>query len=268
MTPLELALYGLVQGATEFLPVSSSAHLYALEHLFAWPEAGRTLAVASHAGSLVALLVAFRSEVIGLGHGALLLARGQTSGPEAQEVIRIAIASLPIFAVGVVVAVLVAEAWLSLLPIMAASTAAGAVLLWAADQGWIRLAWARAGGSAAYWFIGAMQVLALIPGASRAGCVITAARIAGFDRTAAARFAFLLGLPAVGGATAVEAWRLLQAPDPVLGAAAAAVMAVAGLSALGAIHLLLRWIRYRSFTPFVLYRLALAGLLGWLAVLA
>ncbi len=268
MTPAELGIYGFVQGATEFLPVSSSAHLYALEALFAWPEAGRALAVASHTGTLAAVLLACRRQVVRLAGGALMLARGEGARAEAREALRILIGSLPLFAAGAVLAVHVPAAVLAQLPVMAAATGAGALLLLAADRGWIRLRPARPDGVAVYAFLGLMQALALVPGASRAGCVMTAARLAGWDRTAAANAALVLGLPAIAGATAVEAWGLAQSRDPGLAAAAAAVSATAFGAALAAIWLLLRWLRRRSFLPFVLYRLVLAGLLASLALAA
>ena len=265
MTSLELVLYGLVQGATEFLPVSSSAHLYAMERLFAWPDAGRALAVAGHAGTLLAVMAVYRREVVRLAKGALLLGQGRRDREESLEAARILVASVPIFVTGLAVAHYVPSAYLAQLPVIAAATAIGALVLLIADYGWIRLPRIRAGGLAAYWFIGAVQVLALIPGASRAGCVVTAARLAGFSRTASVEVAFLLGLPAIGGAAAVETWRLIGTGDPVLVAAAAMVMVVAFVAALGAIFLLVRWVRYRTFLPFVIYRFALAAVLGWLS---
>lgn len=266
MTSLELVLYGLVQGVTEFLPVSSSAHLYAMERLFAWPDAGRALAVASHAGTLLAIGAVYRREVVRLVHGALLLGQGNRDQEESREAARILVASVPIFVTGMAVAFYVPSAYLAQLPVMAAATGIGAIVLLIADYGWIRLPRIRADGLAAYWFIGAVQVLALIPGASRAGCVVTAARLAGFSRAASVEAAFLLGLPAIGGAAAVETWRLVGTGDQVLVAAAAVVMAVAFVAALGGIFLLVRWVQYRTFLPFVIYRLALAAVLGWLSL--
>ena len=266
MTTLELLLYGFVQGATEFLPVSSSAHLYALEEVFAWPEAGRVLVVASHTGTLVAVVVACRRQVARLAGGLVMLGIGRGGRADAREALRILAATVPLFAVGAVVAVHVPAAALAQLPVMAAATAGGALLLLAADRGWVRVPTGRADGFAAYGLIGAMQALALIPGASRAGCVMTAARIAGWDRTAAANVAFVLGVPAIAGATAVEAWGLARHGDAGLVAAAAAVLGVACVAALAAIWLLMRWLRRRSFLPFVVYRLGLAGLLAWLAL--
>ncbi len=266
MTTLELWFYGFVQGATEFLPVSSSAHLYALEQLFGWPDAGRALAVASHTGTLVAVIVACRSQVARLASGLLMLALGRSDQAEAREALRILAASVPLFVAGVVVAIQVPTATLAQLPVMAAATAGGGLLLLAADRGWLRFRSGRMDGFAAYWFIGLMQALALVPGASRAGCVMTAARIAGWNRTASANVAFVLGLPAIAGATAVEAWSLAQTGDVGLVTAAATVLVVAFVAALAAIWLLMRWLRQRSFLPFVIYRFVLAGLLAWMAL--
>ena len=222
--------------------------------------------MASHTGTLVAVIVACRSQVVGLASGILMLARGRSDRAEAREALRILAASVPLFIAGVVVAIQVPTAMLAQLPVMAAATAGGGVLLLAADRGWLRVRAARTDGFAAYWFIGLMQVLALIPGASRAGCVMTAARIVGWDRTASANVAFVLGLPAIAGATAVEAWSLAQTGDAGLVTAAATVLVVAFVSALAAIWLLMRWLRQRSFLPFVIYRFVLAGLLAWMAL--
>ena len=114
-------------------------------------------------------------------------------------------------------------------------------------------------------FIGVAQVLALVPGTSRAGITMTAARALGYERTEAARFSMLLSMPTIIAAGALIAYKLYSAGDAALGAAAVAAAALAFASALGTLGLMMAWLRSASFTPFVVYRVALGGYLLWWA---
>lgn len=256
MTPLELAVYGAAQGVTEFLPVSSSAHQFALERLFGWPEAGRTLAVAGHLGTLLAVVLHGRHDLIRLAGAAF-----RPRDPAARELAGIAVACLPLFAAGLAAALLVPARILSLPEVMAAAGAGGAVLLFLADTGRLRIRMRAPEGPAAWFVVGLVQSLALVPGMSRAGSAITGGRLLGWDRTKSTRAALLLGVPAILGAGAVEGALLWSGGDAVRAAAAGFVALVSWASAQVAIAGLVRWVRHGSFLPFIMYRLAFAGAL-------
>ena len=258
MPLLHLVLLALIQGLTEFIPVSSSAHLILPAQLVAgFEDQGTAIDVAAHVGSLGAVMIYFRREVAGLVRGALDLARGRV-GPDRTLFIVLSAATVPFLVVAPALALSgAADALRSVVVIAWASIVFG-VVLWLADRAPTRLHRLPEHLSPAL-AIGAAQCLALIPGTSRSGITITAARALGFDRTEAARFSMLMSIPAIGASgayLALEASREAVAWGPVL--------LVAGLSlvsAYAAIGLFLRLTRTASFTPFVVYRVALGVVL-------
>jgi undecaprenyl-diphosphatase len=249
-------VYGLVQGLTEFLPVSSSAHLVLVPWAFGWTDLGLGFDVALHVGTLAAVLGYFGRDWIAILRGVVAsLGRGElAANPEARLFWKIGLASLPAAAAGLILED--AAATLFRAPLLVAAPLAGfALLLWWSDRtpgtrhDLDRLAWGDA-----LW-IGVAQALAIVPGVSRSGVTITAARFLAMDREAAARFSFLLSTPIIGGAALLKARALVEvARDP---GQALAILAAA-VSGAAAIAILLRWVRTRSYTPFVVYRLVLA----------
>ncbi len=267
MFDLELVVYGLVQGGTEFLPVSSSAHLFALERLFDWPDTGRTLAVSAHVGTFAAVVLHYRRDVAQLFRGAVgFFDPVERKGSVSREAAGILLATIPLFFAGALVALHVPAGVLARFEVLATAMAGGAILLLCADRGWLKIE-SLPSGLPRYLFVGLMQTLALIPGMSRAGAAMTGSLIVGFNRADATRLALLLGMPAILGAGIVEGLELWDDGDPVLTWAVGIVTLVSFLAALASITLLVRWVRNRSFLPFVVYRLALAGGLVVLAAL-
>jgi undecaprenyl-diphosphatase len=256
---VHLIVVALVQGITEFLPISSSGHLVLIPVLTGWPDQGRAVDVAAHVGSLGAVLVYFRRDVAALTAAALALPRGREH-PQRRLLLLLVLATLPAVVAGAAL-----SAWsLRGVEIIAWTMTLGAVLLYLADRfgpttdsigdiGWR--------GALA---IGLAQVLALVPGTSRAGITMTAARLLGLARDEAARFSMLLAIPVILGAGALEGKALVEAGDAQLGASAALAALLSFAAALLAITILMRWLRHASFTPLVIYRLALGFvLLGW-----
>lgn len=245
----------LLQGLTEFLPVSSSAHLILPAALLGWPDQGLAFDVAVHAGTLLAVLVYLRRDLAGLLASAARLATHRVWDDNVDLLARLGIASAPIAVCGWLFADFVA-ANLRGAAVVASATLVFGLVLWWADR---RAAGRPAspapslGGALA---IGLAQALALVPGASRAGVTITAALLLGLGRTAAVRFSLLLAIPAIGGATALLAldaadgraadWRLLG-----LGFAVAAATAFATIAAM------LAFVERIGLAPFALYRIAL-----------
>jgi undecaprenyl-diphosphatase len=244
---------GLVQGLTEFLPVSSSGHLILVPHVFGWPDQGLAFDAVMHLGTLAALLAYFRRELLGMASGAL---------PRWLAGLLV-LATIPGALVGVVLEKLI-EAKLRSPVVIAVATAGWAIVMWIADR---RAAPAPAApgdplervslGQALT--VGCAQALALIPGTSRSGITITAGLMSGFDRATAARFAFLLGIPITAGAGSLKALHLLREglPPGEAGPLAAALV-TAFVSGWFAVWFLVNYLKRRSLRPFVVYRLLLA----------
>ncbi|MBI5711062.1 MAG: undecaprenyl-diphosphate phosphatase [Candidatus Eisenbacteria bacterium] len=256
LTPGRAAILGAVQGLTEFLPVSSSAHLYAIPGLLGWRYEGLAFDVALHWGTLLALLAAFWRDWLELARDALAGAgarRGQARG----TLLRLAVASVPGTVAGLALQDL-AESKLRSLPLQAVMLVGFGFLLWFVDR-------ARRGGraeSAPGWgvslSVGLAQALALVPGVSRSGVTMTAGRAAGLDRVSAARFSFLLATPITFGAGLVELRRLPHGLPAATLAIGVVTSAVVGLLA---IRGLIRWLSRAGFGVFFAYRVALAAVI-------
>jgi len=257
---LLLVLVAAVQGLTEFLPVSSSSHLALIPLVTDQHYQGRAIDVAAHVGTLGAVLLYFRRDLIAM---LLALRPGRTAKgvAEQQQMIRLMIiATVPIFAVGFVVNE-IDPTWLTDIRTLAAANLVFAALLWHADRTEStagKLADIRYGGAV---MIGLAQCLALIPGASRSGVTMTAARYLGIGRVAAARFSMLLSIPAIAGAGLLKGLDIVADGDAGLGMDAAIVAVLSFGFALAAIGLMMRWLARADFRIFVWYRLALGALL-------
>lgn len=253
MTPVQAVVLGTIQGLSEFLPISSSAHLYAVPTMLGWRYEGLAFDVALHGGTLLALLIAFGSDWIGLFRDAV--AGAGPAGREARSVLaRLVVASIP----GAVAGVLLegpAEVLLRSLPIQAAMLAAFGLLLWWVDRTRPQLHEARVPGWGSCVFIGCAQALALIPGVSRSGITMTAARGVGLSRVSSATFSFLLATPITFGAVVLEMRHL---PKDVPGSTIAIGVVSAAVVGLLAIRGLIRWLGRAGFGVFAVYRVALA----------
>ena len=258
-------LIALVQGFTEFAPVSSSAHLILIPSLTGSPDQGLLIDVAAHAGTLAAVITFFRLEVARMARGALQLARGDFAGADARLALVLAIGTAPAVLVGAGLRGFGASESLRGIEPIGWFTIIFGVLLYLADRfGRQRVALSELGVRDAA-LVGLAQALAFLPGASRAGVVMSAARGLGYDRESAARFAFLLAIPTIGAATILGAFELARVGDIVLWEAATGVFSLAYLAAMAALWALIRYVRRWSLTPFVVYRLALGAALLWYA---
>ncbi len=252
MTYAQGVTLGLVQGVTEFLPVSSSGHLILVPYVFGWPDQGLAVDAALHLGTLAALLAYFRRELTGLVTGAL----------SRRVALLVLAATIPGGVAGLAFGRLV-ETRLRAPLLIAASTGVWALVMWLADrrargrpteagEPLERVTWGQAIG------VGIAQALALIPGTSRSGITITAGLFGGLDRATAARLSFLLGIPITGGAGLVKALHLARGGLPPGDGGPVAVALLASFaSGWLAVWFLVGYLRRRSLTPFVVYRLAL-----------
>jgi undecaprenyl-diphosphatase len=253
MSIVQAIVLGTLQGLTEFLPVSSSAHLYVVPTLLHWPYAGVAFDVALHWGTLVALLVAFGGDWMRL---AVEPFRGSPeSRAEARTFwLKLAVGSIPAGIAGVLLRG-PAEDMLRNLPLQAAMLALFGLRLWAVDR--LRPAGVSSSspGWAATLTVGVAQALALVPGVSRSGVTITAGRLSGLDRVSAARFSFMLATPITFGAGLLELHHLspgVAVPTLVAGVVSSAVVGLI------AIRGLLRWLGSAGFGAFFAYRLVFA----------
>jgi len=271
---LQALVMGIVQGLTEFLPVSSSGHLIIVPYLLGWDDAFITslaFSVMLHMGTLVALLVYFRADWLRLVPAGLAAVRDRSlrDDPDRRLAWLLIAATIPAALAGLLLNDLIEQRFRQV-GLVALMLVVGGVILWLADR-WGR----RDRGIGDVTFpvalgIGAAQALALVPGISRSGISISAARLAGLDREAAARFSFLMATPVTAGAGVFEARKLLTGEAGVdVAIAALLVGMVAALgSGLVAIHFMLRYLRTRSLSVFVAYRFVLAAvvLVAWLGL--
>lgn len=249
----------LVQGLTEFLPISSSAHLILVPRFLAWEDQGLAFDVAVHLGTLLAVLWYFRDEVNAILRAWFLsVARRPHDHWEARLGWLLLLATLPLVVVGFLAEDFV-EGRLRSPTIIAAATAVFGVMLWLADlrrhdgeDPW-RISLSTA------MLVGLAQILALVPGTSRSGITITAGLALGLSRQTAARFSFLLAIPAIGGASVLELAELLESPTPVPWDAIAVGLTVAAVSAYLCISWFLAAVQRVGMLPFMIYRLLLAG---------
>jgi undecaprenyl-diphosphatase len=261
VSPIHALVLGIVQGVTEFLPISSSGHLILVPAVLGWPDQGLAFDAAVHLGTALALLCYFAPELWRMATGA---ATG--SGADRRLIAALAVGTLPAAVAGVLFERAI-EAYLRSAIIVACTTIGwGLVLGWADRQAAkAEVTELRAVGVWRGLAIGAAQILALVPGTSRSGISLTAGLATGLDRPTAARFAFLLGLPITGGAGLLKTVSLLRGG---LGAEEATALGLGLLASfvagLLAVWFLIRYLQRRTLTVFVVYRVLLGLLILWI----
>jgi len=260
MSLLQILVLAIIQGLTEFLPVSSSAHLILVSYLFSWPDEGLVLDVAVHLGTLGAVLFYFRHELDAMIR-AWLLPGGQPDGAWLRSLgLTVALASIPVLVVGLLAYDLVST-WLRDVRIIAGATLVFGILLLIADRYFPRGRNLEDLGLRRGMIIGLAQVLALIPGTSRSGITITMGRMLGFGAEAAARFSFLLSIPVILAAGLHGLYKLSTADTHVLWQEFFLAVLVAGLAGWLCIAAFLALLRKVGLVPFVVYRLGLGAAL-------
>ncbi|HEV3475463.1 MAG TPA: undecaprenyl-diphosphate phosphatase [Actinomycetota bacterium] len=261
---------GAVQGLTEFVPVSSSAHLVLVPFLLRWPIPDLTFDVAVHIGTALALVVYFARDLAAIVAGAVRSATGRGGADDRSKgrlLVLLAIGTIPAAIAGVLLEATFEDLFTGResvddvgAPVTAGFLVVTAILLWAAEAVSARRGTEGRGlaqvNALDALLIGALQAAAIAPGISRSGATISAGMFRGLTREAAARFSFLLSLPAIVGAAVVALPDLPPGADlgPLMaGAAAAAVFGFA------AVAFLLRYLRTRTMRPFAAYCVALAA---------
>lgn len=261
METLQATILALVQGLTEFLPISSSAHLILVPQLLGWPDQGLAFDVAVHLGTLIAVFWFFRDEVIAIVSAWLRsIARRQHEPNDARLAWAIIVATLPVVLAGFFLEDFV-ESQLRSPLVIASATAIFGVLLWFADLRRKNITDEHAVSLFIALLVGLAQVLALVPGTSRSGITITAGLFLGLSRQAACRFSSLIAMPAIGGAAVLEFYALLHSSEPVAWDVLVFGLMVAAISAYLCIKLFLQVVEKIGMLPFMLYRLVLAAVL-------
>lgn len=266
MPIIHAIVLGLVQGLSEFLPISSSGHLLLVPWIFGWndftdPSVQKAFDVALHLGTLVAVCAYFRKDlVVYVREGLRLVVRREKPvNAEGRLAWLLVLSALPAAAVGAVAEKTIDQK-LGTPGLIAASMVFFALLLWWADRraGARKLEEYTPGDSLK---VGVAQVLALNPGTSRSGITITAARFLGFDRDSAARASFLMAIPVTAGAVAFKLLKLFVdgIPEGLLVPMIVGIIA-SGVSGWFAVWGTLKLVRTRTFTPFVIYRIGVAVL--------
>ena len=249
---LQIVVLALIQGITEFLPVSSSAHLILPAALTDWPDQGLAFDVAVHFGTVVAVVAYFRRDLAGFVRSGASLAMHRRWDDNLDLLAKVCVATIPIVVVGFLFKSHI-ESHLRSTTIIATATITFGIALWLADR--------HRGESTSPNYlqatlIGLAQAIALVPGTSRSGITIAAALALGLTRHAAARFSFLLSIPAIVGATIYTAMAAgPDTPGPWIHLGLGFVLA--GASAFACIAMFIRFIERVGMTPFVVYRVAL-----------
>ncbi len=253
-------ILAIVQGLTEFLPISSSAHLAMSPILLGWPDQGLAFDIAVHVGTLSAVVFYYRRDLQSMAASWFGSLTGAPADSDSKLVWYLAVATIPVAITGVLASDFIGSE-LRNLPVMASTTLIFGLLLGLADKR------ARMNSPAVSLtlslavLIGLSQMLALVPGVSRSGVTITAALLLGMGRHASARFSFLLSIPVIASAGGLLVLDLISGSELINWAQLVTAAAISGLTAYLCIAAFLRLLDKVGLMPFVYYRIALAGVL-------
>ena len=266
MTDLQILTLSLVQGITEFLPISSSGHLLATSKFFGWVDQGLAIDVAVHLGTLGAVLVYFFDDVIkGISGGIGMLLGKQNANTHFASII--IVATIPVVVVGYFLkdyievefrtdSIMVVVGWTSII---------FGFILWGVDLLMPTIRRVEHLSKRHTIVLGAMQVLALIPGVSRSGICMTGGRILGMERIESARISMLMGMPVLLAAGALIGVNLYNANNVVLNTQFALAVLLSFCSGLFAIRLMMLWFSNNNMTVFAIYRIIFGGVLLYLS---
>lgn len=261
MSLLHILLLAVIQGITEFLPISSSGHLILLPGLTGMHDQGLALDVAVHVGTLGAVILYFWTDVRGAAAGLPDMLRGRIDDPGARLAFLLCVATVPVIVVGLILKVTGAEAAMRSVAVIGWSMLVFGIVLWLADRR------GATGRAAADWtlrdavIMGLCQVIALIPGTSRSGITITGALSLGYAREDAAKLSMLMSIPTILASAILLGADVVAHADAAVARDGAIAAVFAFAAALAALTLMMRLLRSVSFTPYVIYRVFLGAIL-------
>ncbi len=254
MSYFEIFIYSVIQGVTEFLPISSSAHLIYLENIFNWPSIGIYFAVAAHFGTLLAVIVNRRLVLFKLIKNILLFIKKDPnySYKRKNELLCLIVASIPIILIGGIITIFFDNFIFSLIALGIASILGGVFLELSDRFGKKRSR--KALSIKTSLFAGVFQCFAIIPGMSRSGACITALRFCGLSRTESAEFSLLMGIPIITIAGIFSILKVISLGENSIILSFFFIFIVSLFTALVSIKWMLKWLKNRSFMIFVVYR--------------
>lgn len=263
MDMLHALWLGLLQGITEFLPISSSAHLILLPVLTGWEDQGVAFDLAVHVGTLLAVALYFYRDLLGIARDGLHSLQQRRLVGQGRLALYLVAGTVPAALAGVLLLDLIDRDLRSVQVIMATTLGFGLLLGWAdwrpnRQRPLTALRWPDV------LLVGLAQAVSLIPGTSRSGATITAGLLLGFSREAASRFSFLLAIPITALAATAKLLKAATGDVPVDWVAFLVGGTAAFITALTAIHFFLKWLNRVGMWPYVLYRIALAGVIYFL----
>jgi len=259
MDLIQTIVLALVQGFTEFLPISSSAHLILVPVLLGWSDQGLVFDVAVHAGTLAAVVLYFRAELFRMTAAWVRSIRGEATS-ESRLAWCVILATIPVSVAGFLGKGLI-EGAARLPVVIALSTIVFGLMLWWSDRSGAKVRDEYSISPRDALVIGLAQMIALIPGTSRAGITITAALMLGLTRTAAARFSFLLSIPTITAAGVLVTGDLVQSATVIDWTALTVGFVVSALAAYFTMHYFIRLLDRTGMLPYVVYRLILGSVL-------
>lgn len=257
MIDIHLLLLSLLQGITEFLPVSSSGHLILFSKFTEFPDQGLVIDVALHIGSILAVILYFMRDILAMLFGLLkgkLLPDARSYGNKLFYLLLVA--TIPALVCGAALKYFGSD-WLRSTKLIGWNILLYGILLWIVDRVSITALRIRNLEMKDALLIGLAQCLALLPGTSRSGITITMGRFLGLERQAAAKFSMLLAIPTILAAGVVEGYALWQSGDMVEILTTYHAVLYSFVFSLAAIYVLMLWLKRWTFLPFVLYRIAL-----------
>lgn len=264
MSTFQIALLALIQGVTEFLPISSSGHLAITPQLMDWQDQGVMIDVAVHVGTLGAVAAYLWRDLANMIDGLWRMVKGKGVNKDARLAFYLVLATLPVIGAGFALNHYYPNG-VRAIEVIGWATLGFGVLLWLTDRFGVTIRRMEHLNLSDAMIIGISQCLALIPGTSRSGITMTAGRMLGMERPDCARFSMLLSIPAIVGAGTLKGWELYQSGDQVLASTAFTAAGLSFVAAFVAIALMMAWLKRASFTPFVIYRIGLGGFLLALA---
>jgi len=260
LDPVQAIVLAIVQGLSEFLPISSSGHLILVPHFLGWTDQGLAFDVAVHVGTLAAVVAYFRRPLAAMTAGWFSSVIHRRHDRDSRLAWCVILGTIPVGAVGLAFNDLIEQHLRN--PLFVAGTLSFfGILMWLADRvgqqakDEYSIGWRQA------LIIGCAQALALMPGTSRSGVTITAGLALGLTRSAAARFSFLLAVPGIAMAGGYEFLQMFSSGEPIDWASMSLGIVVSAITGYACIHVLLKVIEKVGLLPFTIYRLLLAGVI-------